>query len=180
MDRQMINYLPRVLRDVRDFQCLMAIYQQAFKDLWQREGENQDNFYLETASERGLAHFERILGVTPRTGHSIEERRQLIRAQLSKTPPYCWNTLLSFLKDLTADPEAFSITLEGFTITLTLYPRFRWMADAVYHLVRQMIPANIALHLNLIFRTHRELGKHTHRKLNTHTHHALRTEVDLT
>jgi len=175
----MIDYLPPVLRDVRDFQCLMAIYQTVSENLWQSERKTEDNFYLETADTPGLSHFERILGMTPQTGLSIAERRQRIAAQLRKTPPYCWHTLLSFLQDLTGDKEAFSATLEGFIITLTLYPRWRWMEAPVYHLMRQMIPANIALRLNLIFRRHRELGKYTHRQLGAHTHHQLRTEVDL-
>ena len=180
MDRQMLDYLPPVLQKVRDFQCLMVLYQTVFESLWQKEGATERNFYLETADKPGLAHFERILGMAPQTGLSIEARRQSIAAQLRNIPPYCWRTLRNVLTDLTGEPEAITAALDGFTLTITIQPRWRWMEERVYHLLRQMIPANIALHLSLVFRRHRELGKYTHRQLGTHTHHQLRTEVDLT
>ena len=180
MDRQMLDYLPRVLQIVRDFQCLMAVYQSAFRDLWQRERENEDNFYLQTAGEQGLRHWERILGIPNRPGLDLEARRQIIAAQISKTPPYCWNTLLFVLRTLTGSEEAFYAELDGFVLKLDLKAPWRKMEDAVFHLVRQMIPANIALYIVLSGNTHRDLSRATHRAHSAYTHYQLRNEVDFT
>jgi len=158
----------------------MAIYQNAFQDLWQRERENEDNFYLKTAGEPGLLHWERILGIPKRPGLDLETRRQIIAAQISKTPPYCWNTLLSVLRTLTGSEDAFRAELDGFVLKLDLKAPWRKMEDAVFQLVRQMIPANIALNLVLSGNTHRDLSQKTHRQLGVHTHYQLRNEVDFT
>jgi len=180
MDRNMIDLIPRVLREVRDFQCLMVVYQTAFEDLWRCERETEDNFYLESAEEPGIRHWERILGLTKHTGLSLDVRRQRIAAQIRKTPPYCWNTLMIVLEVLTGSPAAFTARLGGFTLMLHLHAPWRSFGDAVYHLVRQMIPANIALELTLGFNTHRDLSRKTHRMLGVYTHDQLRSEVDFT
>jgi len=158
----------------------MAVYQSAFRDLWQRERENEDNFYLQTAGEQGLRHWERILGIPNRPELDLEARRQIIAAQISKTPPYCWNTLLFVLRTLTGSEEAFYAELDGFVLKLDLKAPWRKMEDAVFHLVRQMIPANIALYIVLSGNTHRDLSRATHRAHSAYTHYQLRNEVDFT
>ena len=182
MERNMIDLLPRVLREVRDFQCLMQVYQTVFADLWRLERENEDNFYLQTAGEPGIRHWERILGFIPHAGHNLDDRRQRIAAQIRRTPPYCLNTLLYVLTILSGDETAVTVELNGFTLTLHLLRAWRHLEDAVYHLARQMIPANIALEIILVLslNTHRNLGRRTHRQLGAYTHYQLRNEVDFT
>ena len=175
----MINYIPQILRDVRDFKCLMEGYQSAFSNYWDLVDEMEDNCYLETATEGGLSHWERILDIVPRAGSSIEERRQMIIAHMRQTTPYCFQTLLALLLALTGDPSAFSVTLDELSLTVRLFPRFREMEGAVWALLRQMVPANIALYLILVFRTHRAIKPKTHESLRGYTHHQLRNEVDL-
>lgn len=182
MERNMIALLPRVLQEVRDFQCLMSVYQTVFADLWRLERKNEDNFYLQTAGEPGIRHWERILGFIPHAGHSLDDRRQRIAAQIRRTPPYCLNTLLYVLSILTGDGAAVTAELSGFTLTLYLRGAWRHLQDAVYHLARQMIPANIALEVVLVLslNTHRDLSRRTHKQLGAYTHYQLRNEADFT
>ena len=175
----MRDYLPAVLRGVRDFECLMGQYQESFETLWREEAETQANFYLETAGERGLSHWENILDITSGAENKLEERRQVIRARLGQTTPYCWATLLNFLTALTGSTEAYTAELIGFKLTVWLRPFWRGLEAAVWELMRYMVPANIELHLGLIFRTHGSLGAMTHRELGHHTHEQLRSEVNL-
>jgi len=179
MERMMIAHIPHILRDVPDFQCLMGTYQDIFANFWRLERGLEDNFYLHTAEDAGLSHWERILGIVPRVGSSIEERRQIVMARMYQTTPYCFRTLLALLLALTGDPSAFSAELDELTLTVRLFPRFREMEGAVWAMLRQMVPANIALYLILVFRTHGALRPKTHRTLGRHTHHQLRSEVDL-
>ena len=180
MERMMQEYLPDILREVRDFRCLMGVYQEALSDLRRRERETEDNFYLHTAGEAGLAHWERILGLSPRVGSGMDERRQIIIAAMRQTTPYCRRTLLMFLYALTGDREAFSAELHEFTLTVRLFPRWRGMEAAVWTLLRHMVPANIGIDFIPVFRTHRTLQGWTHGGLSKHTHQQLRNEVDLT
>jgi len=179
MERLMLDYLPQVLREVRDYQCLMGRYQEALSLLWRKEREVEDNFYLETADERGLVHWENILGIAPWPGSSIEERRQVIRARQSQTTPYCLVTFHAFLTALTGRREAYEAELNGLTLTVWLAPTWRWMREAVWDLMRWVVPANIEMRLISVYNTHRQLGAMTHRQMAAMTHKRLRSEVDL-
>ena len=179
MERQMRDYLPPVLREVRDFACLTEQYQDSFEELWRAEAETEANFYLETAGERGLSHWEHILDLTPGAENTLEERRQVLRARLGQTTPYCWATLLNFLTALTGSEEAYAAELTGFKLTVWLRPLWRGLEAAVWELVRYMVPANVEIHLSLIFRTHGALAAMTHGELGDHTHEQLRSEVNL-
>ena len=175
-----INYLPPVLQQVRDFRCLAGAYQQAFATLWQLEREIEDNFYLETADGRGLAHWETILRITPSPGSSVRERRQIILARQSQTTPHCWETFLRLLTALTGSEAAYQAELDGFRLTVWLKPAWRWMRATMWDLARYMVPANIELRIISVYNTHAGLSAMTHKQLSTRTHTELRNEVDLT
>jgi len=179
MERVMMQYLPNILQEVRDFQCLMGQYQEAFMKLWDQERETEENFYLETADERGLAHWERILAITKRPGSSVQERRQIIFARQSQTTPYNWGSLLTFLTVLLGSSEAYEAKLEGFTLRIVLKPAFRGMRADVWERLRQVVPANIEIVLTVIYNMHRQIGRMTHRELESYTHRQIRSEVSI-
>ena len=176
--RVMLEYLPPVLREVRDFQCLMGQYQAILEDIWRREGETEDNFYLETADERGLIHWENILGIVPGVDRSIEERRRVIAARLGQNMPYGWGAFLAFLTALIGSEEDYTVTLSVFTLTV----RLRWVhwgrKDMVWELIRYMVPANLEVQLLLMHNTHGQLGGMTHREMGAYTHGQLKSEVE--
>jgi len=178
MERNMLDYLPHVLREVRDFRCLAGQYQKALETLWQLERATEDNFYLFTADERGLVHWEYILGIVPREGAGIKERRQVIAARISQTTPYCWETFLAFLTAL-AGSEGYAAERAELTLTVWLRPAWRSLRDAVWTLMRHIVPANIEMRLILVYNTHGDLRAFTHRKMGAYTHAQLRNEVKL-
>ena len=179
MERKMLAYLPNVLREVRDFQCLAGQYQGAFETLWRLERETEDNFYLFTADKRGLVHWEAILGIVPREGASIEERRQVVAARISQTTPYCWRTFLAFLTALVGSEEGYTAQLSELTLTVRLMPAWRGLRDATWTLMRHIVPANIEMHLILMYNAHGGLRAMTHGEMEAFTHERLRSEVEL-
>ncbi|MCL2843599.1 MAG: YmfQ family protein [Oscillospiraceae bacterium] len=172
----MLDYLPPVLREVRDFRCLMGQMQEVLVELWEQERETEDEYYLWTATERGLSHWETILGVRPRPGSSLEARRQVILARMSQTTPYCWQTLLTLLTALLGSREDFEAEIEGYRLTVWIAPRVRGFYEAVWELLRLVVPANLGVEVVSIYNTHGQLSAMTHRAMRGHTHRQLREE----
>jgi len=179
MKRLILEYLPPVLQEVRDFRCLMGEYQGIFEELWELEQETEDNFYLETANVRGIVHWETILGIIPREGSTVGERRQMIVARLSQTTPYCWRTFLAFLTALMGTEQAYEASLSGLTLTVWIMPNWRWMRGAVWDLMQWVVPANIEMRLLNVYNTHGQFRALTHGEMRAWTHRKLRSEVDL-
>ncbi|MCL2562424.1 MAG: YmfQ family protein [Oscillospiraceae bacterium] len=176
MRHLMLDYLPSVLQGVRDFRCLMGQYQIAVDELWQSAGETEDDFYLKTAGERGLAHWENILGIVPETDAVLDERRQVIYARLSQNIPYGWRTLLAFLTALVGSERGFAAEISAFTLTVRLRPLWRERWDVVWDLLRYIVPANVEIHLRTAYNTHGELSTMTHAEMGAYTHEQLRSE----
>lgn len=175
----MVEYLPPVLREIRDFECLMSQFQGAFSELWSLERETEDHFYVLTAGEQGLAHWERILGIVPRGRSTLEGRRQVVLARISQGTPYCWRTFQAFLTALLGTEEAFCAEILGFTLAVLLRPAWWEMRDLVWDLMRYVVPANMEMHLITAHNTHGRLRMRTHGNLRVFTQAELRNEVEL-
>ena len=179
MERLMREHLPPVLGKVRDFQCLMEAYEREVSALWREEGEMEENFYLVTADERGLAHWENILGIIPREGSDIEMRRQMIALRNRQTTPYDWRTFLAFLTALTGSEDAYHAELSGLTLEVRLRLAWRGLADVVWELMEYVVPANVETRVIQMHNTHRGLNAMTHAQMRAYTQRQLRAEVEL-
>ena len=67
MDRQIIDYLPYVLRDVVEYRQLMEAEQPELAALWAAQDKVLADQYIVTATEYGISRWEAILGIYPRT-----------------------------------------------------------------------------------------------------------------
>ena len=177
MDRVMLEYLPPVLRKVQDFACLMEQYQGAFSELWKLAWEMEDDLYLVTAGEVGISRWERMLGIRPREGATLEERRQLLFFRISQSTPYTWRAFLSFMTSLIGDERGFDASISELVLEVRLFPRWRGMEQAVWELMSWVVPANVETRVILIFNSHREIGAMTHRQMAAYSHEQLRNEV---
>ena len=173
----MLDYLPTVLRDVRDFRCIMGVVQEVLMELWRQERETENEYYLWTATERGLSRWEAILGLRPRAGSSLEERRQVILVRMSQAIPYCWQTLVALLTTLLGSREAFEIEIEGYRLTVWLSPHVRRFYQEVWELLRLIVPANLGVEVVSVYNTHGQLSVMTHGAMGGHTHRQLRSDI---
>lgn len=174
-----MQYLPPVLQEVRDFRCVMGQMQEVVTDLWRRERQAEDEYYLFTATERGLSHWEAILGIRPRERSGLEERRQVILVRMSQVTPYCWQTLIALMTTLLGSREEFEVEIVGYQLTVWLSPRVRRFQEAVWELLRLIVPANLGVEVISIYNTHGQLSAMTHSAMRGYTHWQLRNEEDL-
>ena len=81
MDRNMIDYYPRVLQLVQEVIGMSDGQQEGFDQLWDNLGTAMGDQFLSTATEYGIARWEGILGISPRGGDTLEDRRFRVKAR---------------------------------------------------------------------------------------------------
>ena len=62
MERQLINYLPFILRDIPAFKAALESQQPEFSALWDSVADFRSDLFIRSAGSRGLSRWEKILG----------------------------------------------------------------------------------------------------------------------
>lgn len=180
MDRKLADYLPPVLSGIRELAAVMDAEQPEAEALWAAMKTVLDAGFVETADSRGLARWERMLGIRPKGRDTLEIRRTRIIARLNERLPY---TLLALKRMLTAICGA-----DGYTVKLectAYYLRVRVAVnrlecmEEVQRLLDRVVPANMVTAVEPDYNTHEDLGRYTHRQLGTYTHRELREKITL-
>lgn len=175
MDREVINYLPPILRDVSDFKAINIAENDEFSLLWQNIQDILNSAFLKTTSEMGVKKLERILSITPKGSDSLEVRKFRLYAKLSEGTPKTIVALSRQLEELCGS-DGFSIEINGFTLKVLLGLAQSNLFSEVKYLIERTIPANLVLDLSLLYNTHSKYFTYTHGQLAAYTHENLRSD----
>lgn len=178
MDRNMIDYYPRVLQLVQEVIGMSDGQQEGFDQLWDNLGTAMGDQFLSTATEYGIARWEGILGISPRGGDTLEDRRFRVKARVNEQLPYTMRVLEQKLVTLCGE-DGYSITLNhgAYTLTVKVALSAKSNFDDVDDLVRRIAPANLVIIVELKYNQYETLSKFTHRQLANYAHDQLRNEV---
>jgi len=177
-NRKLIDYLPQVLKDVREYKSIVAAEEPELVDLWTTlESALNDNF-INDATENGVLRLESILKIIPKAADTLEDRKFRIKARFNEQLPYTFRTLEERLTTLCGED---GYTCELFNDTYTLKVRIELVVkgqyDAVDDLLERIVPANLVIDLDLRYNQHLTLANFTHAELSIYTHKQLRDEV---
>jgi hypothetical protein len=178
MDRKLIDYLPRILKDVREYKSIMVGEQPEIEDLWDALGAALDDQFIADATEYGIERYEGILSITPKAEDTIEDRRFRIQARFGEQLPYTFRTLKNRLIDLCGED---GFTLELFNTTYTLKVRIELVVksqyDSVENLLDRLVPANLVIDLDLRYNLYVDLEGELYSHWEYATYDELRNEV---
>ena len=100
MDRKLINYLPYVVRIMRNFKGLSGAEQPEFENAWAAVDDLLNNQFIKTAGNLGLSRWEKILGITPKGTDTLDDRRFRVLTRLNEELPYTLPQLRVILESL--------------------------------------------------------------------------------
>lgn len=172
------EYWPTVLQEIKEFRKIAEIENPELEKLWQEIENIVDDQFIETATERGIARREKILDVMPFADDTLESRRFRVRGLWNEKLPYTYRVLLEKLENL-CGKDGYKVMLSSreYTIIIKVALTAKRMIDAVKEVTNRMLPANLVITVELLYRQHLTLGKYTHEYLKQYTHHQLREEV---
>lgn len=78
MRKNLIRYLPEILKRNLDFRILMEVQETEVQNAWDASTAVFDNQFITTADEYGIARYEGILGLHPNKDDDLEDRRKAV------------------------------------------------------------------------------------------------------
>lgn len=178
-ERKLIEYLPHIIRDVREYKAIMNDAEQPEMVLsWGAIDNALNDQFIVDATENGVSRWEKILGIVPQATLTLEERKFTILTRINEQLPFTLRTLEESLKSL-CGIDGYSVQLYAneyiLVVKVALVAKNNF--DDVKRLLERIVPANMIIQLSIIYNTHEVLSAYTHQELKKYTHYDLRNEV---
>lgn len=176
MERQLIHYLPYVIRDYFEFQGIMCGEQSEFERAWGSADDLLNNQFILTAGNMGISRWEKILGITPKGTDALEDRRFRILTRINEKCPFTILQLKEILQTL-CGADNYSIESSGYILTIRIGLTSKNNFNDVETLLQKIAPANIVIDLSLAYNQHQLLKNLTHAQLAAMSHSEIRNEL---
>lgn len=119
MDRKLLDYLPPVLREVMEMQAINGANEPEIAVAWDALALVLADQFLETASARGVAVWEKELKIFPKDTDTLAGRKARIKAMWNLEIPYTIPWLRNWLTGI-CGPEGHEETIADYTINIQL------------------------------------------------------------
>ncbi|MGN6710732.1 putative phage tail protein [Anaerocolumna jejuensis] len=180
MDREinLLEYLPGVLREVKEFKVLSAAENHETIKLWEELENVLDDQFVNESTLNGVKRWESILGIKALDTDLLSDRKFRILSRLNEQLPYTYKNLDAQLAllcgangyKLILDNSAYALTVK---VALTAKKKF----TEVGNLLDRVVPCNIVITLLLMYNQHKTLKQFSHAHLHQYTQKELREEV---
>lgn len=180
MDRELLDYLPAVLQQFREFREFMQAEQPEAVKMWDATDRILENTFVLSEDEATAARWEKILGLTAKDTDTLDVRNLRILSTMQEELPYTLRTLNRVLTALVGSSKEYVLTVEDdlYSVDIAVALSSKELKDEVEALAERIVPMNMLLTVRLLYTTYRMLEKLTHRKMQPYTHAELQ-ELDL-
>lgn len=177
MDRNISDYFPNVLKNVREFKALAESYQNEFEILWDNEQNILNNCFIDGMNEQSVSRMERQMGIVPKASQSLDERRFAVMLKNGQHPPYTMREVKNRLSEL-CDEGKYTIELnpDDYTLKVRIALDAQSKYDDVCEFLNYVVPANIIIDISIKYNKYSAFSTYTHQQLAQYTHTALRED----
>ena len=178
MSRKVLNYLPPVLQDVREYKAILSTAAQPEYDaLWEARKNVEADQCLSTLTPNGVSRWAKILQLTFAPSANLEDQRFAIQTRLNEKVPYTIRTLKAMLNTLIGE-EGYEIELEegGYMLTVNVALAHKPTFSTIEDLLQRVVPLNMIINLPSMYNPHSLLAGFTHAQLAAYTHYSLRCD----
>lgn len=178
MVRNLLDYIPHVLRTVREMRLEMDAEQPEVAALWKCVEDAFADQYVQDATENGVSRWEKILNIVPKATETLDARKFTILTRLNEQLPFTITTLEQQLAGL-CGKDGYFLTLTNETYTLDVQVALVAKSNLVDvdTMLHRVVPANMIINLSLKYNQYETLKQFTHGYMKKYTHNQLRNEV---
>ena len=139
----LIEQLPTYFRPVLEFQQLMIAHGWGYDLARITAGLVLNNFFLQTCDEDTIAQYEKLFGIIPEAGDTMEYRRERILQKFSTIAPFDINYLNDRLRELFGGDYALTVYPEESRLIINLASERYGAVALLYNLLLDVVPAHI-------------------------------------
>jgi len=172
------DYWPEFLARVREFSILADAEDAELETLRQAIDNILNDQFIETATDRGIARRESILGIVPYGDDTLETRRFRVAGKWLNRLPYTYRMLIERLNALLGEGKyVVELHKEPYTLRVLIELVVKRQFDAAKEMLREVVPANLSLTIELRYNQHQTLRPLTHGAMRAYRHIDIREEA---
>lgn len=174
----LLSYWMPTLRNLKEFQEIAKAEEPELIALLEAVDMSLNNMYIETADESGIEKFEKILGIFPAEGESLDTRRFRVQTKWNDQLPYTEEELRGRLSVLCGEGGyTLDISYATYEINVKVAIYNKDALPLVVELMDNIVPCNMVTKVELMYNTYGWLSDYTHEQLSAYTYDGLRNDV---
>lgn len=177
MDRNLIDYVPPILKEVKELKTSYAAQQLEIETVWGKVDDAFNDQFISYATENGISRLENIYKIIPKATDTLESRKFNLLSKITLVKINNLSTLKQQIEKLCGNDYSIEVDNDNYVVRVRLFLSAKTEFDAVTELLKQFIPANILIDFALKYNTYGQFSIHTHEWMAEYTHYALRNEV---
>lgn len=160
-----IEHLPYFMQEIEELKKLFYIEENIFSDVKKAYEKYENNLWIETADEYGIARREKFLGIVKPQG-DIEERRKVVLSEWSTVLPFNYKSLNDWLlRYLGEHNYTINIDFENYIVNILLSLSVKEYKSYLQKTLREKIPANMIIEIDIDYNRYRDFKKFTYGQL---------------
>lgn len=172
------TYLPPVLDGVVEMQAVMDAETPQVSAIWDACEDCMNDQFISEATESGIARREKMLGITPFSSDTLEDRRFRLFARYGEAVPYTRRSLAALLESLCGhDGYILTITTSAFNVEVKVALEVKKQRDAVSETLERVLPYNMEYAVELLYNTWEQVAPYTWGALSALTWKDIKEEV---
>lgn len=176
MYRNLIDYLPDILKNIKDIKLILNDCEQPeVNALWDNVDKTLNNQFIPTMDIDGIKRWEKILKLKPKLDLSLDERKFTILSKINSELPYTMRMLENKLKSLVGENnyETFLYN-NNYTLKVLLNLKAEQSFNDVVTLLNEIVPANMIIECALKYYRYVLAKQYTYDQLSQYTNSEIR------
>lgn len=172
------NYLPGILKNVKELDAIMAVETPVINSIWQACEDCMNDQFISEATENGIARREKMLNITPFTSDTLEDRRFRVLTKYNENMPYTRRSLENLLAFLCGE-NGYQLTIitSVFTVNVKVALTAKKQVETIKELLERIIPYNMIFSVELLYNTWAKVKPYTWGNFVNTTWKELKEEV---
>lgn len=140
------QYLPPFLKDFKELRNLLSAEQPEFQTLAEELDALRDDFFIQTASEKGIVRYEKLLKIHPGITETLESRRANVLARWYDAMPFTVRALKKRISIIQGN-ENVNVSFDEddpFHILIETNMETAGQVDSLAYILETMLPANLS------------------------------------
>lgn len=159
-----IEHLPNFLQGVREYEEICKVEDIELENLQTKMNELLDEVIVNTANSYGLERYEKIYNIK-NISNDIDVRRFNILSKINNRAPFTMKWLDNKLKQLVGENNyRVNIEYDNYKVIISIVYLFGDVGDTLQKDLRELLPANLIIQINLFSNCNLYLASIVHEK----------------
>ena len=143
------EHLPLYYKGVREIDIIADAIIYVLSNINSEMQQILANNFVQTANEKGIERYEKILGITVDPTLDLETRRQRVLSKMARSTVFTLRVLKTNLKEI-CDNGEYTLNMDYDTFFMDVKVRIgkKGMLDVLYDLLYTMLPAHVGFYLH--------------------------------